>query len=164
MTRTVSTGWLVLSVALGIVVVPGCDVFSEPGENGLREKMKQRVQDRRQQWQDQGIDNYQLLYKQKVAETVIDSVRVYVRQGAVDSIYASQNVPTDELLVGTVLSFFDLVEARIGEEESQFTADFDEERGYPRSYTADFQDGRASQTVLVLALQDSVEKVGTGQY
>jgi len=49
-----------------------------------------------------------------------------------------------------------LARARIGEEESQFDVQFNQERGYPTRYTADFRDDRASQTVLTIGLEDSL--------
>jgi len=148
---------LAIGVALVVFVVSGCDLFDGPGQK-LQDDIKQRVQERRQQWEDQGIENYRLVYSQQVGETLVDSVHVRAEQGSVDSIDVSQDVPKEDLLVGTVDSFFDLIEARIGEEESQFTADFDQDQGFPTSYTADFEDDRPSQTVLTIALEDSLEK------
>jgi hypothetical protein len=42
--------------------------------------------------------------------------------------------------VTTVESFFDRIKDRIGEDTSEFTADFDEERGYPTEYQAGLED------------------------
>ena len=154
--RHASAFRLWVGILAGIFVVSGCDIFNEPDDE-LSDQISQRVQERRQQWQDQNIEDYQLIYSQQVGEVLVDSVKVFVRSGMVDSIATSRDIPEEELLVGTVESFFDLIEARIGEDESQFTADFDSEQGFPTRYTADFQDGRRSQTVLTNTLIDSVE-------
>lgn len=154
-TKQCLTFYLFLASALVLLWVPGCDLFTAPGQDGLREKMKKRVQERREQWEEQGIENYQLKYSQQIGETRVDSVSVHVQDGAVDSVLVSSTVSRDELLVGTVDSFFDLIESRLGEPESQFSADFDQNLGFPTSYTADFLDGRPSQTVVTLALRDS---------
>lgn len=146
-----------LTVGLvAVLIVSGCDIFSEPNDE-LSDQIRQRVQQRRQQWQDQNIEDYQLIYSQQVGDILVDSIRVVVRSRTVDSVFTSRDLSEDEVLVKTVLSFFDLIESRIGEDESQFSADFDENRGFPTRYTADFQDGRQSQTVLTTALIDSVE-------
>lgn len=93
---------------------------------------------------------------QQRGDVIVDTAEVFVRSGTVDSIAASPDVSEEELLVGTVESFFDLVESRIGEEESQFGANFDEERGFPTNYSADFQDDRRNHDVITITLIDSV--------
>lgn len=133
--------------------VSGCD-FSEQDE--IQDRMRERVENRRQQWESQGIETYRLIYSQQVGDVLVDTVRVVVTGGTVDSSSTSVDVSEAELLVGTVDSFFDLIEARIGEEESQFDVQFNQERGYPTRYTADFRDDRASQTVLTIGLEDSL--------
>jgi hypothetical protein len=147
-----------LRVAKCLVVVllfstSGCD-FSQQDE--IQDRMRERVENRRQQWQSQGIETYRLIYSQQVGNVLVDTVRVVVTGGTVDSSSTSVDVSEAELLVGTVDSFFDLIEARIGEEESQFDVQFNQERGYPTRYTADFQDDRPSQTVLTIGLEDSL--------
>jgi hypothetical protein len=59
-------------------------------------------------------------------------------------------VAEDEPLVGTISSFFDLIEARVGESDSQFGANFDDTRGFPVNYNAGFQDDRRSQDIITL--------------
>lgn len=147
---------LLFGILASSFVVSGCDIFNEPGDE-LSDQFSQRVQDRRQQWQDQNIVDYKLIYSQQVGDVLVDSVEVFVRSKTVDSIATSRDIPEEEILVGTVESFFKLIEDRIGEDESQFTVDFDAERGFPTRYTADFQNGRRSQTILTNALIDSTE-------
>jgi len=147
---------LSVGVLVGVLVMGSCDLFSDANDE-VSNQILERVRNRRQQWQDQNIEDYQLIYSQQVGDVLVDSVEVFVRSRMVDSIATSQDLPEDEVLVGTVGSFFDLVEARIGEDDSQFNADFDEEQGFPTRYTADFQDDRRSQTVLTTALVDSLE-------
>lgn len=131
----------------------GCD-FSQQDE--IQDRMRERVENRRQQWESQGTETYRLIYSQQVGDILVDTVRVVVTGGTVDSSSTSVDVSEAELLVGTVDSFFDLIEARIGEEESQFDVQFNQERGYPTRYTADFRDDRPSQTVLTIGLEDSL--------
>lgn len=147
---------ILICVLFGTFIISGCDLFTNPGE-ALSDKISQRVQERRQQWKDQTIEDYQLIYSQQVGDILVDSVQVFVRSRTVDSVRTSRDIPEEEILVETVGSFFDLIEARIGEDASQFTTDFDEDHGFPTRYTADFQDGRQSQTVLTTALVDSVQ-------
>jgi len=149
---------LLSSILITALILSSCDIFTGANDE-LADQISQRVQDRRQQWQDQNIEDYQLIYSQQVGEVLVDSVEVFVRSGMVDSIVTSRDISEEEVLVGTVDSFFDLIEARIGEDESQFTADFNPNRGFPTRYTADFQDDRRSQTVLTNALIDSVKCV-----
>lgn len=140
-------------VVVLLLSISGCD-FSEQDE--IQDRMRDRVESRRQQWESQGIETYRLIYSQQVGDVLVDTVRVVVSGGTVDSSTSSVDGSETELLVGTVDSFFDLVEARIGEEESQFDVQFNQERGYPTRYTADFRDGRASQTVSTIRLEDSL--------
>jgi hypothetical protein len=153
MYQSIIRGFGVLLVVIPLVL-PGCDFG---GQEGIQDQIRERVEARRQQWEDQDIENYKLVYSQQVGDVLIDTVNVFVSAGAVDSITTSSDVSKDELLVGTVGTFFDLIEARIGESESQFSAGFNNERGYPVEYTADFRDGRPSQTVVTTALNDSLE-------
>lgn len=152
MYESIIRGFGVLLVVIPLVL-PGCDFGSQ---NEVQERIRERVENRRQQWQAQDIEDYKLVYAQQVGDVRIDSVTVFVTAGTVDSITTSADVPEDELLVGTISAFFDLIEARIGERDSQFSAGFNNERGYPVEYTADFRDGRPSQTVLTTALDDSL--------
>lgn len=145
---------LSIGVLVGLLAIAGCDLFSDAND-GVSDQILERVQERRQQWLDQNIEDYQLIYSQQVGDVLVDSVEVFVRSRTVDSIATSRDIPEDEVLIGTVGSFFDLIEARVGEDDSQFTADFDEEQGFPTRYTADFQDDRRSQTVLTTAVVDS---------
>jgi hypothetical protein len=154
--RHVFAARLLIGILGAAVVLSGCDIFTGANDE-LAGQIRQRVQDRQQQWQNQNIEDYQLIYSQQVGDVLVDSIEVFVRSRTVDSIATSRDIPEEEVLVGTVASFFDLIEARIGEDESQFTADFDEDQGFPTRYTADFQDGRQSQTVLTTALVDSVK-------
>lgn len=137
------------------LLVSGCDTFNEANDE-LASEIRQRVEDRRQQWEDQNIEDYQLIYSQQLGDVIVDSVEVFVRSQEVDSIATSKDIPDDDILVGTVESFFERIEARIGEDDSRFTADFDPDRGFPTRYTADFENGRESETVLTTALVDSV--------
>jgi len=140
-------------VVVLLFTMSGCD-FSEQDE--IQDRMRERVENRRQQWESQGIETYRLIYSQQVGDVLVDTVSVVVTGGTVDSSSISVDVSEAELLVGTVDSFFDLIEARIGEEESQFDVQFNQERGYPTRYTADFRDDRPSQTVLTIGLEDSL--------
>lgn len=151
MKSRIPTWFYLLIIAIGGAVVGGCDAGFDV-ENQVRDQLD----DARQRWQEQSIRNYQFIYAQQRGDVIVDTAEVFVRSGAVDSIATSPEVSEDELLVGTVGSFFDLIEGRIGEDDSQFGADFDEEQGFPVSYNADFQDDRRNQDIVTIALVDSV--------
>jgi hypothetical protein len=142
-----------LTLTIGGTVVGGCDAGFDV-ENQVRDQLDEA----RQRWQEQSIRNYQFIYAQQRGDVIVDTAEVFVRSGTVDSIATSPEVSEDELLVGTVGSFFDLIEDRIGEDDSQFGADFDDEQGFPVSYNADFQDDRRSQDIITIALVDSVNE------
>lgn len=144
-----------LALAISVSIFGGCNFGFD-----VEDQVRDRLNDARQRWQEQSIGNYQFIYAQQRGDVIVDTAEVFVRSGTVDSIATSPEVSEDELLVGTVGSFFDLIEDRIGEDDSQFGADFDEEQGFPVSYNADFQDGRRNQDIITIALVDSV---GNGQ-
>jgi len=142
-----------MSAAAGALVLGGCDLITACEADAVEERIRERLQAERAKWKAQGIDRYRLTYAQQIGSRRVDTVDVFVNDGTVDSIRTARETPRDSALVGTVASFFDRIEARIGEEESQFSASFDEERGFPTEYTADFQD-RPSQTVITQSLVD----------
>lgn len=142
-----------LTLAIGGTVVGGCDAGFD-----VENQVRGQLDEARQRWQEQSIRNYQFIYAQQRGDVIVDTAEVFVRSGTVDSIATSPEVSEDELLVGTVGSFFDLIEDRIGEDDSQFGADFDDEQGFPVSYNADFQDDRRSQDIITIALVDSVNE------
>ncbi len=118
------------------------------------------MEEARQRWQEEAIQDYQFVYTQQRGDVIVDTAEVFVRAGTVDSIATSPaDVPEEELLVGTVESFFDLIEPRIGEEDSQFGANFDEDQGFPTEYNAGFQDDRRDQDIITIEFVDSVEDV-----
>lgn len=135
-----------------MLAVSGCD-FN--GNDEVRDRIRERLQSERQKWEDQDISRYQLVYSQQAGSLLVDTVRVFVSGGTVDSTVAPDEVPDEDLLVGTVDSYFNLIEARIGEDDSGFRAEFDEEQGFPITYTANFFDGRADQAVETISLMDS---------
>jgi len=151
MKARIPTWFYLLTLVIGVVVSGGCDAGFDV-ENQVRDQLDEA----RQRWQEQSIRNYQFIYAQQRGDVIVDTAEVFVRSGTVDSIATSPAVAEDELLVGTVGSFFDLIEARIGEDDSQFGADFDEEQGFPVSYNADFQDDRRNQDIITIALVDSI--------
>lgn len=144
-----SVRFCVLTFAIGILVIGGCDFGG-----GVEDLVRDRLENARQRWQEQDIQNYQLIYAQQRGDVIVDTVEVFVRSGTVDSTATSPEVSEEELLVGTVESFFDLIESRIGEEESQFGANFDEDQGFPTDYNADFTDDRRSHDIITIALED----------
>jgi len=142
--------WLVV-LLVGTPLVGGCDFGFD-----TQDEVRNQFEEARQRWQGQDILDYNLLYTQQRGDIIVDTAEVFVRSGEVDSLSVSPDVPEEELLVGTVESFFDLIEARIGEEDSQYRADFDDDRGFPVSYNADFQDDRRDQDIITIALVDTV--------
>lgn len=136
-----------LAFAIGIFATGGCDF-----EGGAEEQVRDQLENARQKWQEQDIQTYQLVYSQQRGDVIVDTAKVFVRSGAVDSTATTPNVSDEELLVGTVESFFDLIESRIGEEGSQYGANFHEEQGFPTSYNADFQDDRRDHDIITIEL------------
>jgi len=151
MQSQILTWFHLLTLVIGGAVLGGCDAGFDV-ENQVRDQLNEA----RQRWQEQSIRNYQFIYAQQRGDVTVDTAEVFVRSGTVDSIATSPEVTEDELLVGTVSSFFNLIEDRIGEDDSQFGADFDDEKGFPASYNADFQDERRNQDIITIALVDSV--------
>jgi len=145
--------FFLLSLILAVGFVGGCDFGG-----GIQDQVRDQLEDARQRWQEQNLQDYQLVYAQQRGETIVDTARVFVRSGAVDSISTSpDDIPDDELLVGTVESFFALIESRIGEEESQLGANFDTDQGFPTSYDATFEDERRDQDIITITLLESDE-------
>jgi hypothetical protein len=139
---------------LGGVVLVGCDFVTGSDREDVQDRIRERIENRQDQWASQNIVDYEFTYSQQIGEDFVDSVKVYVRGGDVDSISTSMPISREKLLVGTVDSFFDLILARVGEEESQFNADFDQEVGYPTEYTATFAD-RPDHAVVTLSVSSS---------
>jgi hypothetical protein len=135
----------VLSFLAGILLLSGCDF-----EGTARSEIRNQLQEAREKWQAQGTENYRFVYSQQRGDVIIDTVEVFVRGGRMDSIRTVPDVGEDEPLVGTIASFFDLIEARVGESDSQFGANFDDTRGFPVNYNAGFQDDRRSQDIITL--------------
>jgi hypothetical protein len=135
--RPLHLSCIVLALAL---LGTGCDFLSGSEESEVDDALRQRVEQERAKWQEQSITTYRLELGQRIGTTLVDTVKVFVRDGAVDSIYTSREIPQDEVAVTTVESFFDRIKDRIGEDTSEFTADFDEERGYPTEYRAGLED------------------------
>ena len=138
----------VLSFLVGVLLVSSCDF-----EGSARSEIRNQLQEAREKWQAQGTENYRFVYSQQRGDVIIDTVEVFVRGGRMDSIRTVPDVPEDEPLVGTIASFFDLIEARVGESDSQFGANFDDTRGFPVNYNAGFQDDRRSQDIITLEVE-----------
>jgi len=135
--RSLYLSCIVLALAL---LSTGCDFLSGSEESEVDDALRQRLEQERAKWQEQGITTYRLELGQRIGTTQVDTVKVFVRNGAVDSLYTSREIPQDQVAVTTVESFFDRINDRIGEDTSEFTADFDEERGYPIEYRAGLED------------------------
>jgi hypothetical protein len=146
------TRYLFLLLLCGGLSVGGCDFG-----NSARNQARDRLENARERWQAQETQNYRFVYRQQRGEIIVDTAEVFVRGGRVDSIHTVPNVSEDELLVGTIESFFDLIEARIGEDDSQFGANFDDERGFPIDYNAGFQDDRRSQDIITVVVEAQSE-------
>ncbi|MCS3823614.1 hypothetical protein GGP51_002569 [Salinibacter ruber] len=116
----------------------GCDFITGSDREQVQSQIRQRIESRRDQWSSQNIHDYSFVYSQRVGKKVVDSVKVYVKKGRVDSICTSVHTSEKRVLVGTVDSFFSLILKRVGEKKSQFSADFEQELGYPTEYTAKF--------------------------
>ena len=142
------TRCFLLLLLFGSLSVGACDF-----ENGARSQARDRLDNAREKWQSQGTQNYRFVYRQQRGEVIVDTAEVFVRGGSVDSIHTVPDVSESELLVGTIESFFDLIEARIGEDESQYGANFDRERGFPTDYNAGFQDGRRNQDIITVEVE-----------
>jgi len=138
----------VLLLVAGAFLAGGCDFGSS-----ARSQARDRLESARETWQSQNIENYRFVYRQQRGDVIVDTAEVFVREGRVDSISTSPDGREDDLLVGTIASFFDLIEARIGEEDSQFGANFDRERGFPTDYNAGFQDSRRDQDIITVAVE-----------
>lgn len=136
-------------LVFGALLGGGCD-FGNGAENQPRDRLERA----REQWREQDIQDYRFVYRQQRGEVIVDTAEVFVRGGQVDSIHTEPEVSEDELLVGTIESFFDLIEARIGEDESQFGANFDQEKGFPIEYNAGFQDDRRNQDIITLSVEE----------
>jgi len=139
-----------LLLLIGAVTVTGCDLYGDD----VRDAAQDRLDRARQKWQDQGITDYQFMYSQQRGETIVDTAQVFVQSGQVDSIATTPEVPEDELLVGTVESFFELIEGRI-KDDNRFGANFDQEFGYPTDYNADFEGDRRSEDIITLELGET---------
>lgn len=139
--------WMFVLV-IGGLGLGGCG-FGGNAQNQVREQLENA----REKWQAQEIQDYRLVYQQQRGSTIVDTVEVFVQTGQVDSIRTTPTVSDGELLVRTVDSFFDLIEARIAEDASQFGANFDTEQGFPIDYNANFNDGRRSQDIITVALE-----------
>ena len=144
----ISVYQLFLLFLIGGLLIGGCDFG-----NSARSQAQDRLENARERWQTQEIQDYRFVYRQQRGEVIVDTAEVFVRGGSVDSTHTVPNVSEDELLVGTIESFFDLIEARIGEEDSQFGANFDRERGFPIDYNAGFQDDRRSQDIITVSVE-----------
>lgn len=153
-TRNISVFSIVLGLLAGGYLTTGCDILTASQSEESKDEMLERLQIKREQWENHDIEDYRLKYSQQVGEVLVNEVSVFVSERKVDSVQMSRDdVSRDGLLVETVSSFFDLIEARVGEESSQFSVNFDTERRFPTRYTADFEN-RPSQTVLTISLAD----------
>jgi len=151
--RSVSVQSIVLG--LFILLLLGCGFT---GTDDTQENIRERIDQQRELWQDQNVEDYTLVYRQRRGTVVLDSVKVFVRAGVVDSVAvftAEDDVGDDEPLIGTVESFFTLIENRVGEEVSQFSANFDEQRGFPTEYGATFDSERRREDVRTIRLEES---------
>lgn len=137
-----------LVALVGGFVLGGCN-FGSNAENQARNQLENA----REKWQAQEMQNYRFVYQQQRGGTIVDTIEVFVQTGQVDSVRTVPEVSDEEILVRTIDSFFDLIEARIGEEESQFGANFDSEKRFPVDYNAGFQDGRRSQDIITLSVE-----------
>lgn len=137
-----------LLFVFGALLSGGCDFGTS-----ARSQARDRLKNARDQWQAQNIQDYRFVYRQQRGEVIVDTAEVFVRGGTVDSVHTVPDVSEDELLVGTIASFFDLIEARIGEDGSQFGANFDPERGFPTDYNAGFQDDRRNQDIITVTVE-----------
>ena len=145
--------WTALVAIALALTSAGCGVFGGGAQSGLQDQIRQRIQDKRAQWRSQEIDDYRLVYEQSIGDRVVDSIEVFVRGREVDSTHTSRSSGEVDRLVGTVASFFTLVEARVGEEASQFSVEFDDESGYPIEYEASFSDDRRNHAVFTISLE-----------
>jgi len=134
-------------LCLMMAAVGACDILSGENRAETREAIRKRIESQQQKWDDQEIDSYRLTYSQQVGDVLSSGVEVYVSSGTVDSVRTPDNVSREDLLVGTVDSFFDLLLDRFEKAGSRFRADFNEERGFPINYEGDFND-RPSETVV----------------
>jgi hypothetical protein len=150
--RTRPALWLSV-VLLGGLALVGCDFLTGSDRDEVQNRIRDRIEDRREQWDSQGIDSYEFTYSQQVGTTVIDTVKIFVREGAVDSIYTDPSTPDEDLLVGSIDSFFNLIESRVGQDDTEFGAEFNEEQGYPTQYTASFPDN-PNEAILTLSLTE----------
>lgn len=148
--------YCLLVLAAGVFAVAGCDISGD-----VKDQVRAKLENARQQWQEQDIQDYRFRYSQQRGSVIVDTVEVFVRSGTIDSIATSPDVSEDEPLVGTVESFFDLIEDRVdeaGDDDSQFSASFDDRRGFPTSYSADFRDERRDHDIITIGLADSTER------
>jgi len=139
-----------LGLVIAALAIAGCDFFGDDATNAVRDRLDRA----RQKWENQDIQNYEFRYSQQRGETIVDTARVFVQSGEVDSIATTPQVDEEELLVQTVQSFFDLIEARI-DDDNPYGARFDQELGYPTEYNANYQGDRRDEDIITLALVES---------
>lgn len=136
-----------------VVIVAGLTLGSCDFGFNAQSQVRERLENAQEKWQAQEIQTYRFVYQQQRGQTIVDTVEVFVRTGQIDSICTVPEVSDEELLVGTVDSFFDLIEVRIEEDESQFGANFDREQGFPIDYNASFRDGRRDQDIITISVE-----------
>lgn len=137
---------LLLVLTICGIAVSGCDFSGD-----VKDVVRDRLENARQKWQDQDIQDYQLVYSQQRGDVIVDTARVFVQSGEVDSIATSPTVDEEELLVGTVESYFNLIEARI-DDDNPYGAKFDNDQGFPTEYNADYQGDRRDEDIITIEL------------
>jgi len=142
----------VLACMALLLTSAGCDVLTGESTDETRDAVRQRVETARQTWQDQGGSDYRVKYSQQVADVVYRDIEVFVSNGTVDSVRASTNLSEKNLIVTTVDSFFNRILERVGEDDSQFSVNFNEEMGYPVEYQASFSN-RPNEGVVTQSVE-----------
>lgn len=130
----------ILILPIMLFVLTGCDLIPQENEK-LREEMMKEIEDREMEWRDKDINRYKFTYSQQVGDLKVDSISVFVDEGAVDSVHSSRPIEKEDMLVETVESFFRLIEQRVQSNGmSQYSVSFDEEWSYPTEFMAIYEE------------------------
>lgn len=147
---TLSGRALLIVYLFGLVFLAGCDVLLGGQEEDVRQAIREQVDQREQLWQDQEINDYQLVYSQLADRKRIDSVIVFVSGGDVDSTWTSSTAGREDIVVEDVESFFQVIRDRVGDDDvDTWNANFNDSLGYPSQYQAVFVDGEEEEVKVL---------------
>jgi hypothetical protein len=125
------------------LLVSGCG-FSETED--LDGEFRKQLQQARELWQEQNISSYELTYERLEGTTQYTVTTTVVDGSVTDAVRGNgDSFPTEDAL--SVKRFFDLIESVIESDDRQFSADFNDEQGYPNSFSVD-RDGASNDGAI----------------